>query len=284
MPSMSGTTAASSYSEDKKHPNLTGKGKSSSTPSSSKAASVSETDSQKGGSARNAKQAGSNNMDRGIAGAQSSGASPSKHSANKQGLDNMGGGSSAIFSQGPNQGGSEQDSKGPSNGSGPQGDASTPAMPSMSGTGAATSYSDNAKHKSLSGHTSGGSRKPGITRNPTSSSSGLVNNPTSSDAGSDNMGGGSSAIYSQGPKQGGREGESGGSEGDASTPAMPSMSGSGAASMYADRANKAALSGTNTSATAIATTRGSNSHKSAAGDTSGSTTDHISGQNAITSH
>ena len=70
------------------------------------------------------------------------------------------------------------------NGGGSQADASTPAMPSMSGSSTATSYSDSPKHRSLSG------------------SGGVTSNPTSSKQGADNMGGGSSAIYSQGPRQG----------------------------------------------------------------------------------
>ena len=186
----------------------------------------------------------------------------------------MGGGSSAIFSQGPNQEGSEQDRGPPSRGKDPQGDASTPAMPSMSGAGTATSYSDSPKNKSLTGRSSsgsgsgsggGGSTKAGITRNP-----------TASNAGSDNMGGGSSAICSQGPRRGGRQV---GSEGDASTPAMPSMSGSNAASMYADRTEKRTLSGRDASASSASTRTDSSSRRNAAaGDAAGSASDHFSGQ------
>ena len=272
MPSISGTNAASTYSEDKKHPNLTGKGRSSTTPSSSSTPSALDKASQNSSRGQSGKQPGANNMDRGTAGAETSGAAPSKHSANNQGSDNMGGGSSAIFSQGPKQESSEQDRDPPSKGEDPQGDASTPAMPSMSGTGAATSYSDSAKNKSLTGRSSssgggggGGSSKSGITRNP-----------TASNTASDNMGGGSSAIYSQGPRQGGRQE---GSEGDASTPAMPSMSGSNAASMYADRTEKRTLSGRTTSANSASTRTDSSSNRRAAGDdASGSATDHFSGQ------
>ena len=267
MPSISGTNAASTYSDDKKHPNLTGKGRSSTTPSSS----TSDKSSLNSGSSETGKQAGTNNMDRGSPGAVSGGASPSKHSANNQGSDNMGGGSSAIFSQGPKQEGNEQDSPPPSKGKDPQGDASTPAMPSMSGTGAASSYSDSAKNKSLTDRSSssrdrgGGSSKPGITRNP-----------TASNAGSDNMGGGSSAIYSQGPRWGGGQE---GLQGDANTPAMPSMSGTHAAATYADRTEKRTLSGRDTSASSASTgTDGGSSRKGADDDVSGNAADYFSGQ------
>lgn len=270
MPSMSGTNAASSYSDHKKHPDLTGKGTTSSTtPSSSDTHGTSRNSSDD----RAGRQSGSNNMDRGSAGAgaDTSRASPSRHSANNQGSDNMGGGSSAIFSQGPKQEEGGERDRHPSKEKDPQGDASTPAMPSMSGTTTATSYSDSAKHKSLSGRSSGGggdSSKAGITRNP-----------TASNTGSDNMGGGSSAIYSQGPRPGGKEGGSGGSKGDASTPAMPSMSGSNAASMYADQAKKRTLSGKEASASSAGMrTEGGSGRKTAADDPSGSATDHFSGR------
>ena len=274
MPSISGTTAASTYSDHKKHPNLTGKGTTSSTtPSSSDTPGASDKTSRNSSDDRAGRQPGSNNMDRGSAGAgaDTSGASPSRHSANNQGSDNMGGGSSAIFSQGPKQEGGDQDRDPPSKENDPQRDASTPAMPSMSGTTTATSYSDSAKHKSLSGRSSGGggdSSKAGITRNP-----------TASNMGSDNMGGGSSAIYSQGPRRGGQEGGSEGSKGDASTPAMPSMSGSNAASMYADRTEKRTLSGRDASPSSAGMRQeGSSGHEAAGGDASGSATDHFSGQ------
>ena len=275
MPSISGANAASTYSDDKKHANLTGKGRTSTTPSSSSTHSATDKSSQKSSSGQTGKQPGANNMDRGSAEADSSGASSSKHSANNQGSDNMGGGSSAIFSQGPEQEGNEEDRGPPSKGKDPQGDASTPAMPSMSGTGAATSYSDSAKNKSLTGRShsgggagggGGGSSNPGITRNP-----------TASNAGSDNMGGGSSAIYSQGPRRGGRQE---GSEGDASTPAMPSMSGSNAASMYADRTEKRTLTGRNTFASSASSRTDSSSRRKVAADddVSASASDHFSGQ------
>lgn len=277
MPSISGTNAASSYSDSKKHPSLSGKGESSATPSHSGTTPPSEKNPHCTSKGTPAKKAGANNMDRGIDGADanradSSRPSPSKDSANNQGSDNMGGGSSAIYSQGPKHEGGEQDSKQS------EGGASTPAMPSMSGTSTATSYSDKAKNKSLSGRSGdAGSSKSGISRNPTSSNSGIVNNPTSSNDGSDNMGGGSSAIYSQGPRQGGREGSEGGSE-NAGTPAMPSMSGSAAATTYADRAEKRNLSDRGASARSLAGPKTSDAQRNAAGGESGSTTDHISGQ------
>ena len=98
-------------------------------------------------------------------------------SSKSQGSDSMAGSSSAICSQGPGKQGVAH------NGGGSQADASTPAMPSMSGSSTATSYSNSPKHRSLSG------------------SGGVTSNPTSSKQGADNMGGGSSAIYSQGPRQ-----------------------------------------------------------------------------------
>ena len=110
--------------------------------------------------------------------------SSSNTASNSQGSGSMGGGSSAIYSEGPSQGGTQgRDS------SSSQGDASTPAMPSMSGTSTATSYSDSSKHRSLSGRGE-------------SDQGGISSNPTSSQQGSGNMGGGSSAIYSQGPSKG----------------------------------------------------------------------------------
>lgn len=269
MPSMSGTNAASTYSHNKHHPNLTGRGTSSTPASSSTTPTTLDKDSRHGSSRHSGNQVESNTMGRGAAG----GAAPNEQSANSQGSDNMGGGSSAIFSQGPKQeSGGEGGSQTPSGGAS-QGDASTPAMPSMSGTGAATTYSDNAKKKSLNGISdSGVSSKNGISKNPTSSSSGRPSNPTSSNLGSDNMGGGSSAIYSQGPRQGGHKM---GSEGDASTPAMPSMSGSNAASMYAARGDNRALSGKSASAGS----QDSGGHAPAGGGgASGSSTDHFSGQ------
>ncbi|KAL3143656.1 hypothetical protein ABBQ38_002451 [Trebouxia sp. C0009 RCD-2024] len=268
MPSMSGTNAASTYSHNKHHPNLTGRGTSSTPASSSTTPTTLDKDSRHGSSRHSGNQVESNTMGRGAAG----GAAPNEQSANSQGSDNMGGGSSAIFSQGPKQeSGGEGGSQTPSGGAS-QGDASTPAMPSMSGTGAATTYSDNAKKKSLNGISdSGVSSKNGISKNPTSSSSGRPSNPTSSNLGSDNMGGGSSAIYSQGPRQGGHKM---GSEGDASTPAMPSMSGSNAASMYAARGDNRALSGKSASAGS----QDSGGHAPAGGGgASGSSTDHFSG-------
>ncbi len=106
--------------------------------------------------------------------------------SDSQGAANMGGGSSAIYSQGPKQQGNAESTSKDS-----QGNANTPAMPSMSGTSTATSYSDSSKHRSLTG------------TGRSNGSSGVTSNPTSSNQGSDNMGGGSSAIYSQGPRQGG---------------------------------------------------------------------------------
>ena len=96
----------------------------------------------------------------------------------------MGGGSSAIYSQGPSQGGTQGEDSRDS-----QADAGTPAMPSMSGTSTATNYADSSKHRSLSGRGEFGK-------------GGISSNPTSSQQGSGNMGGASSAIYSQGPSKG----------------------------------------------------------------------------------
>ena len=110
--------------------------------------------------------------------------STSNSASNSQDSGSMGGGSSAIYSQGPSQGGRQgRDS------SNSEADASTPAMPSMSGTSTATTYSDSSKHRSLSGRDE-------------SDRGGISSNPTSSQQGSGNMGGGSSAIYSQGPNKG----------------------------------------------------------------------------------
>ena len=111
--------------------------------------------------------------------------SPTSRSAsNSQGAGSMGGASSAIYSQGPSQGATQGHDS-----SNSEAAASTPAMPSMSGTSTATSYSDRSDHRSLSGR--GESGRVGIS-----------SNPTSSQQGSGNMGGGSSAIYSQGPSKG----------------------------------------------------------------------------------
>ena len=110
--------------------------------------------------------------------------SGSSSASNSQGSGSMGGGSSAIYSQGPSQGCTHGHAS-----SNLEADASTPAMPSISGTSTATSYSDSSKHRSLSGRGESGR-------------GGISSNPTSSQQGSGNMGGGSSAIYSQGPSKG----------------------------------------------------------------------------------
>ncbi|DBB17063.1 TPA: hypothetical protein ACH3X3_014151 [Trebouxia sp. C0006] len=231
MPSMSGTTTASTYSDSRQHPSLSGKGKSS--PTSTSGSSAYDHPSK---SAAQDKIKSNEILDK-TGGASSASKSASSEtssgSVSQEDKDSMGGGSSAIYSQGPRTSG------GPAQGGNTesQGDASTPAMPSMSGTSTATNYSDSSKHRSLTGK--GGSSKGGVSNNPTSSFQG-------SDEGPDNMGGGSSAIYSQGPQQGGGSSSSD-AAGDASTPAMPSMSGSSAASIYAQRSGNRALSGSTAS-------------------------------------
>ncbi|DBA75358.1 TPA: hypothetical protein ACH3X1_010626 [Trebouxia sp. C0004] len=231
MPSMSGTTAASTYSDSKQHPSLSGRGKSS--PTSTSASSAYDHPSK--GAAQDKIKSNEEAERAGGSSSATEGASSETNSGSmsQDDKDNMGGGSSAVYSQGPRKsGGAAQAGNKES-----QGDASTPAMPSMSGTSTATSYSDSSKHRSLAGK--GGPGKGGVTSNPTSSFQG-------SDEGSDNMGGGSSAIYSQGPKQR-VDSSSGDSAGGASTPAMPSMTGSSAASIYAQRSGNRALSGSTAS-------------------------------------
>ena len=225
MPSMSGATTASTYSDSQKNASLSGKGKSSPTPASTPTA-ASQT--SKNGNASEKKK-GANNMERGNALPGDSAKAGNSGSETSQGSDNMGGGSSAIFSQGPKQPADAESSKGS------QGDASTPAMPSMSGSTTASTYSDSPKHRSVSGR--GASSKSGVT-----------GNPTSSNQGSDNMDGSSSAVFSQGTRQAGGVGVKD-SSGDASTPAVPSMNGSAAATTYAQRSGKRDVSGTATSGT-----------------------------------
>ena len=255
MPSMSGTTTASTYSDSKQHPSLSGRGKSS--PTSTSASSAYDHPSK--GAAQDKIESREKARKTGGASSPSKGASSetSAGSVSQEDKDNMGGGSSAIYSQGPRESG------GPAQGGNTesQGDASMPAMPSMSGTSTATSYSDSSKHRSLTGK--GGSSKGGVTSNPTSSFQG-------SDEGSDNMGGGSSAIYSQGPRQGGGS-SSRDSAGDASTPAMPSMSGSSAASIYAQRSGNRALSDSTASGCGHASSgsSGNSSGSSGQGSSSG---------------
>ena len=156
-----------------------------------------------------------------------------------------------------------------------QGDASTPAMPSMSGTNTASSYSDTQKHPSLSGkgkssslhdsnskgsaqqqgsshtsHDSQDTQRTGSNNMDRGNQAAVESSKKRKDSenatnsqGSDNMGGGSSAIYSQGPRQEEDSQKGAESEGDASTPAMPSMSGTGTASSYSDKAKNPSLSG-----------------------------------------
>ena len=280
MPSMSGTTTASTYSDSKQHPSLAGRGRTS--PTSTSASSAYDHPSKDAAqdkikSSEEAKKTG------GASSASKDASSETTSgSMNQQDNDNMGGGSSAIYSQGPRKSG--EAAQGGNKDS--QGDASTPAMPSMSGTSTATSYSDSSKHRSLTGK--GGSSKGGVTSNPTSSFQG-------SDQGPDNMGGGSSAIYSQGPRQGG-DNSSRDSAGDASTPAMPSMSGSSAASIYAQRSGNRALSGSTASGSGHASSsaqgssgsggisgnggsngQGSNSGNIGSNGTAKAGSDHISG-------
>ncbi len=273
MPSMSGTTTASTYSDSKQHPSLSGRGKSSLTSTSVSLAY----DHPSKGAAQDKIESSEEADKTGGASSASKGASSetSSGSVSQEGKDNMGGGSSAIYSQGPRKSGDAAQGGNTES----QGDASTPAMPSMSGTSTATSYSDSSKHRPLIDK--GGSSKGGVTSNPTSSFQG-------SDEGSDNMGGGSSAIYSQGPRQGGGS-SSRDSAGDASTPAMPSMSGSSAASIYAQRSGNRALSdstasgsGHGSSGNGSGNSSGSSGQGSSSGnhDRSGSAkagSDHISG-------
>ncbi|KAL0045390.1 hypothetical protein WJX82_005473 [Trebouxia sp. C0006] len=148
--------------------------------------------------------------------------SGSNSASNSQGAGSMGGGSSAIYSQGPSQGGTQGEDSRDS-----QADAGTPAMPSMSGTSTATNYADSSKHRSLSGRGEFGK-------------GGISSNPTSSQQGSGNMGGASSAIYSQGPSKGDNGNDK---KGDDDTPAMPSMSGTTTASTYSDSRQHPSLSG-----------------------------------------
>ncbi|DBA81262.1 TPA: hypothetical protein ACH3X2_006887 [Trebouxia sp. C0005] len=258
MPSMSGTTTASTYSDSKQHPSLSGRGKSS--PTSTSASSAYNHPSK--GAAQD-KIHSSENPEREHKGsAATKGASSENHSASmsQEGKDNMGGASSAVYSQGPRKSGGGAQDGGTKDS---QADASTPAMPSMSGTSTATSYSDSSKHRSLT--SKGGSSKGGVTSNPTSSFQG-------SGEGSDNMGGGSSAIYSQGPRQGGGS-SSGDSAGDASTPAMPSMSGSSAASIYAQRSGNTALSGSSASSSGHGSS-GAQGSSGSSGNSGGSSGNH----------
>ncbi len=270
---MSGSTTASTYSDSKQHPSLSGKGKSS--PASTSASSAYDHPS-KSAAQDKIQSSEKAEMTGGVSsGSKSASSETTSGSVSQQDKDNMAGGSSAVYSQGPRK--SDGAAQGGSKDS--QADASTPAMPSMSGTSTATSYSDSSKHRSLTGR--GGSSKGGVTSNPTSSFHG-------SGEGSDNMGGGSSAIYSQGPRQGGGSSSSSDSAGDASTPAMPSMIGSSAASIYAQRSGNRALSGSTASGSGHASSGnssgsgGSSGQGSSSGnhDRSGSAkagSDHISG-------
>ncbi|KAL0021599.1 hypothetical protein WJX79_002748 [Trebouxia sp. C0005] len=98
MPSMSGTTTASTYSDSKQHPSLSGRGKSS--PTSTSASSAYNHPSK--GAAQD-KIHSSENPEREHKGsAATKGASSENHSASmsQEGKDNMGGASSAVYSQG----------------------------------------------------------------------------------------------------------------------------------------------------------------------------------------
>lgn len=252
MPSMSGATTASTYSDSKQHPSLSDKGKSS--PTSTSASSAYDHPSKGAAQDRIKSSEKAERAGGGSSATKGTSSETSSGSMSQENKDNMGGGSSSMYSQGPRKsGGAAQGGNKES-----QGDASTPAMPSMSGTTTATTYSDSSKHRSLTGK--GSSSKGGVTSNPTSSFQG-------SDEGSDNMGGGSSAIYSQGPRQGSGSSSSD-SAGDASTPAMPSMSGSSTASIYAQRSGNRALSGSTASGSGQGSS-GSSGNSSGSGGTSG---------------
>lgn len=153
---------------------------------------------------------------------------------------NMGGGSASIYSQGPQKG-----SSGPAGGAA----ANTPAMPSMSGANAASVYADKFSDQATRRQTGSKSLFESITgrRESSMAASGISHNATAAEPKSDNMEGGSSAIYSQGPRK-----QSGNSSGDsdsnkgANTPAMPSMSGANAASDYSEDKKKGNLTGKST--------------------------------------
>lgn len=168
-------------------------------------------------------------------------------SASSNGQDptgNMAGGSASIYSQGPQKGssGSQQGVSGPAEGAA----ANTPAMPSMSGANAASVYADQFSDKATSRQTGSKSLFETITgrSKPALAASGITHNATAAEAKSDNMGGGSSAIYSQGPQKQ-SEGQSDSQKG-ADTPAMPSMSGPNAASEYSESDQNKNLSGKGT--------------------------------------
>lgn len=167
----------------------------------------------------------------------------------------MGGGSSAIYSQGPSkEGGNSSEEESSTKGS------STPAMPSMSGANTASSYSADSKKGGLTGQgtqqggslyeaVTGQAEKPksgAKTGKPESSSPAPSSSHKAETSGqghrnpsetfqdpSSSMGGGSSSIFSQGPE--GASDSKNSQEGDASTPAMPSMSGTATASSYGNK-------------------------------------------------
>ena len=164
-------------------------------------------------------------------------------SASTDGQDpagNMAGGSASIYSQGPQKG-----SSGPAGGAA----ANTPAMPSMSGANAASVYADKFSDKPSGRQNGSKSLFETITGKSKSSlaASGISHNATAAEPKSDNMGGGSSAIYSQGPrKQTGDGQDNSDSKKGANTPAMPSMSGANAASDYSESNKKKNLTGKGT--------------------------------------
>ena len=176
----------------------------------------------------------------GEATASSQHSSVNAFSSSTEGQDpsgNMAGGSASIYSQGPQKG-----SSGPAGGAA----ANTPAMPSMSGANAASVYADKFSDKPSGRQNGSKSLFETITgkSKPSLAASGISHNATAAEPKSDNMGGGSSAIYSQGPrKQSGNGPDGSGSNKGANTPAMPSMSGANAASDYSESNKKGNLTG-----------------------------------------